>query len=132
MTTNIGLALIGGWGIAVAAITPAAAQTAAASSEPKLSGAAIEAQWFDGKPFLATAPDGTVFRMTFSAGGKALKAPADKKGAATGGFWRVIAEGYCVRWTGGVREKCFNIRVEAGKTVARFGQQVVAEWARAN
>jgi hypothetical protein len=107
----------------------------AASNDPpatgaKLSGDAIKAAWFDGKPFNATAPDGTIYKFVFQPDGHATKALASKKGGNAVGFWRVIAEGYCVRWTGTVREKCFNVRVEADKTNVRFGKEFVAVWSR--
>lgn len=104
-------------------------------ADDKLTGEAIKATWFTGQPFIATAPDGTAYRFVFQPDGHATKmpvpkAPAAKKGPAISGFWRIIAEGYCVRWTGSVREKCFNIRKEGDTTVARFGKVVMANWAK--
>jgi hypothetical protein len=101
----------------------------------KLSGEAIKAAWFTGQPFTATGPDGTAYRFVFQPDGHATKtpiptAPATKKSPSVSGFWRIIAEGYCVRWTGSVREKCFNIRTEGDRTVARFGAVVMANWTK--
>jgi hypothetical protein len=99
-------------------------------ADGKLSGEAIKAAWFTGQPFTATAPDGTAYKFVFQPDGKATKTLVAKKVPVVSGFWRVIAEGYCVRWTGTVREKCFNIRNEGDKTVARFGKEIVANWSR--
>ena len=99
----------------------------------KLSGDRIKELWFDGQPFTATGPDGTAYRMVFTADGKAARTPAAaKKPKPTVGFWRVIAEGYCSRWAGSNREKCFNVRPseDGRETIVRFGQQIAAKWQR--
>lgn len=124
-------------GIVAAALvaTPAAAQTAAPEKLPdKMSGDEIKTRWFDGQPFTSTAPDGTAFVMTFTADGRSTRKPVEKKKGLTGaaGFWRIIAEGYCSRWAGQNREKCFNVRPgpDPGTVVVRFGPQVAATWKR--
>ena len=119
---------------------PAAAQQSAVrpgfdrhGMPEKMSGELIAKAWFDGQPFEATGPDGAAYRMVFTPDGKATRTPlAGKKPKTVTGFWRVIAEGYCSRWTGSNREKCFNVRKsEDGKdTVVRFGQQIAATWKR--
>jgi hypothetical protein len=128
--------------LAVAALfaaLPAAAQpkpipTDNSGLPTKLSGEEIRRAWFDGRPFIATGTDGSAYRMVFTDDGKAARLPenAGKKAHPTIGFWRVIAEGYCSRWTGSNREKCFNIRPaqNGDGTVVRFGQQIVATWKR--
>jgi hypothetical protein len=128
---NARLGLLG-FGLLFIAATPASS-LAGPFDKPasdKLSGEAIKAAWFTGQPFIATAPDGSAYKFVFQADGHATKAQTAKKGPVVSGFWRVIAEGYCVRWTGSVREKCFNIRKEGDKTVARFGAVIVANWTR--
>jgi hypothetical protein len=100
---------------------------------PKISGDEIKANWFDGQAFLAVGPDGKAYRMVFTPDGKASRTPVEgKKPKTVTGFWRVIAEGYCSRWTGTNREKCFNVRKSADgtETVVRFGLQVAATWKR--
>lgn len=102
----------------------------------KMSGDDIKAAWFDGKPFTATAPDGTGFTMTFTADGKSTRKPLEKKKGvvSASGFWRTIAEGYCSRWSGQNREKCFNVRPDPSDpkgAIVRFGpSQIVATWKR--
>ena len=99
----------------------------------KMTGDQIKAIWFDGQPFTATGPDGTAYRMVFTGDGKAVRTPTTgKKPKAVGGFWRVIAEGYCSRWAGSNREKCFNVRKseDGNDTIVRFGQQIAATWKR--
>ena len=72
--------------------------------------------------------------MVFTADGKAARIAvnASKKAKPTSGFWRVIAEGYCSRWAGSNREKCFNVRKspDGAETVVRFGAIVAATWRR--
>jgi hypothetical protein len=126
---------------APAPAAPAAPAPAAAAKPPldrhgmpeKLSGDKIKEVWFDGRPFTAVGTDGAAYRMVFTADGKSTRTPlAGKKPKPTAGFWRVIAEGYCSRWAGSNREKCFNVRPsEDGKeTIVRFGQQIAAKWQR--
>lgn len=129
-------ALCGAACLALAA-AEAAAQTGVAKPEQlpdKMTGEEIKAAWFDGKPFNATSPDGVGFVMTFTPDGKASRKPLERKKGITGatGFWRVIAEGYCSRWSGQNREKCFNVRPapEAGSVHVRFGTQMMATWSR--
>ncbi len=128
-------------GIVLAASTSlAAAQLAALKPgfdrhgmPEKMTGDQIRGAWFDGQPFTATGPDGTAYRMVFTGDGKASRTPlAAKKPKAVVGFWRVIAEGYCSRWTGSNREKCFNVRKseDGNDTIVRFGQQIAATWKR--
>ncbi len=117
-------------GLALTGAMAQAAPSNPAPTGPKLTGEVIKSTWFNGQPFNATAPDGTVYRFVFNPDGHATKVLVGKKGGNAAGFWRIIAEGYCVRWTGQVREKCFNVRNEDGKTNARFGTQFVAVWSR--
>jgi hypothetical protein len=131
--------LLAGAIVAVLAVTPAAAQLKPVPTDhsglpEKMTGEEIKRVWFDGQPFIATGPDGSAYRMIFTDDGKAsrIAVVAGKKARATNGFWRVIAEGYCSRWTGSNREKCFNVRKaqEGDGTVVRFGQQIAATWKR--
>lgn len=123
------------------ALSPAAAQIVQPAKtgldrngQPeKLTGDQIKQTWFNGQPFVATGPDGIAYRMVFTEDGKSTRvAVAAKKPKATAGFWRVIAEGYCSRWAGSNREKCFNVRKspDGSETVVRFGQQIAATWKR--
>ena len=112
---------------------PKAPETDHSGLPPKLSGEEIRAQWFDGQPFVATGPDGTAYKMVFTGDGKAARvAVAAKKPKPVIGYWRVIAEGYCSRWTGTNREKRFNVRKspDGSETIVRFGLQVAATWKR--
>lgn len=118
---------------APAVAQPKPPQTDFSGLPDKLSGDEIKANWFDGRKVLAVSPDGTQFEIVFTPDGKASRTQIGaKRPRATTGFWRVIAEGYCSRWTGNNREKCFNVRKasEGNDVVVRFGQQVVATWRR--
>lgn len=123
---------------ALCAVAPATAQpkpppTDFSGLPEKISGDAIKTEWFDGRPFLAIGPDGAQYQMVFTADGKSVRTPVGvKKPKPTTGFWRVIAEGYCSRWAGSNREKCFNVRKspDGAETVVRFGAIVAATWRR--
>jgi len=128
-------------GVVAAAVLVAAPAHAQLKAPPvdnsglpeKMSGDEIKANWFDGKPWIATAPDGKPYRLVFTPDGKASRTAVEgKKPKTVTGFWRVIAEGYCSRWTGNNREKCFNVRKSAdgNETVVRFGGQIAATWKR--
>lgn len=131
------LAALGGLVVATAG-WPAAAQpkpppTDFSGLPEKIPGDEIKATWFDGKPIVATGPDGKSYQMIFTPDGKASRTPiGPKKPRTVTGFWRVIAEGYCSRWTGTSRERCFNLRKspDGSETVVRFGLQVAATWKR--
>jgi len=128
-------AICTGWLLAGLSLGPAMAGPLDKPVDSKLSGEAIKAEWFNGQPFLATAPGETdSYKFTFLPDGKATKVAAGHKPARPAppvlGFWRIIAEGYCIRWTGSVREKCYNVRKEGDVTVVRFGKVIVANWAR--
>jgi hypothetical protein len=127
--------------ILAAALTTAPGVARAQAPKPaeklpeKLSGDQIKENWFNGKAFTATAPDGSAFLMTFNPDGKSSRKPVEKKKGVTSaaGFWRVIAEGYCSRWSGQNREKCFNVRPDPDNpdmVIVRFGPQLVANWKR--
>lgn len=136
------LALLALPALAVLAATAAAVPASAQPKPPqtdfsglpeKLSGDEIKANWFDGRKVLALSPDGSQFEIVFTPDGKSSRTQLGvKRPRPTTGFWRVIAEGYCSRWTGNNREKCFNVRKapEGNDVVVRFGQQVVATWRR--
>ena len=124
---------------AAVAAAPAGAQVKAppptdfSGLPPKIPGEEIKAVWFDGQPFLAVGTDGKAYRMVFTPDGKAARTPVEgKKPKTVTGFWRVIAEGYCSRWAGSNREKCFNVRKSSDgtETVVRFGPQTAATWKR--
>lgn len=125
--------------VVVTLALPAAAQLKAPPVDtsglpPKLSGEEIRQAWFDGRPFVSAGPDGTEYRMTFTPDGKASRLPlkAKKNARPVTGFWRVIAEGYCSRWSGTSREKCFNVRKspDGSETLVRFGHQMAGSWKR--
>lgn len=140
-TSSFPLRLAAGVGLVVAlGATPGAAQILAPKTgldrnglPEKMTGEQIREAWFDGRPFVATGPDGTAYRMVFTPDGKATRqAMVGKRPRVVTGFWRVIAEGYCSRWAGNNREKCFNLRKseDGTGTVVRFGQQIAGSWSR--
>lgn len=120
------------------AVSPASAQpkpppTDFSGLPEKMSGEEIKATWFDGRPVIAIGPDGSRYQLVFTPDGKSTRTPiGPKKPRTVGGFWRVIAEGYCSRWAGSNRERCFNVRPspDGTETVVRFGLQAAGTWKR--
>src|ERR1700674_4248067 len=90
--------------IFICALLPLGAATAAT----KLTPAEVQSTFFTGEPFNAATPSGVKFKMTFSADGKAKRAPAGKGGAKSEGDWKLDDNGYCTTWKG-VKPNCFTV-----------------------
>jgi hypothetical protein len=117
--------------IATAAV-PLGAATAvmAASAATKLTPAEIQATFFNGEVFNAATPGGVKFKMTFTADGKAKRAPAGKGGVKSDGEWKLDDAGYCTTWKGG-KANCFTVLPNGqNKWQVMQGPVVVAIWSK--
>jgi hypothetical protein len=113
-------------GILACALLPAAA----ASAATKLTPAEIQSTFFTGEAFNAASPSGVKFKMTFTADGKAKRAPAGKGGSRSDGEWKLDDNGYCTTWKGG-KQNCFTVVAnDKNKWSVMKGAAVVAVWSK--
>ena len=113
-------------GILFCALLPPGAATAAT----KLTPAEIQSTFFTGEPFNAATPSGVKFKMTFSADGKAKRAPAGKGGTRSEGDWKLDDSGYCTTWKGG-KPNCFTVVAnEKNKWAVMKGPVTMATWSK--
>ena len=104
--------------------------TAAAAAAAKLTPAEIQATFFNGEVFNAATPGGVKFKMTFTADGKARRAPAGKGGVRSDGEWKLDDAGYCTTWKGG-KTNCFTVVPNGqNKWQVMQGAVVVAIWSK--
>jgi hypothetical protein len=80
---------------------------AAFAAEP-MTPSDIRATFFDGKPFTASTPSGTQFKMTFTPDGKMTREPLAQAGYKDSGTWKLNAKGFCTTWQHG-KSNCFTI-----------------------
>jgi len=112
-------------GILVCALVPAAGNAAT-----KLTPAEIQSTFFTGAPFTAATLSGIKFKMTFTADGKAKRAPAGKGGSRSEGEWKLDDDGYCTTWKGG-KPNCFTVVAnDKNKWSVMKGPSVVAVWSK--
>jgi len=113
-------------GISICALLPSGAVMAAT----KLMPAEIQSTFFTGEPFTAATPGGVKFKMTFTADGKAKRAPAGKGGTKSEGEWKLDQEGYCTTWKGS-KEACYTVvSADKNKWSVMKGAVVMATWSK--
>lgn len=68
----------------------------------------IQATFFNGQPFTATALTGTKFKMTFTPDGKTTREPLAQSGKKSTGTWKLNAKGFCTTWEH-AKSNCFTV-----------------------
>jgi hypothetical protein len=68
----------------------------------------IQATFFNGQPFAATALTGAKFKMTFTPDGKMTREPLAQPGKKNTGTWKPNAKGFCSSWEH-ARSNCFTV-----------------------
>jgi hypothetical protein len=105
--------------------------TAAFAAGAKMKPAEIQAAFFDGKPFTASTPSGTKFKMVFTADGKTTREPIGKAGAKGTGTWKINDSGFCTSWTGSKGNNCYSLAPDgANKWAVMKGPSVMATWTK--
>ncbi len=101
-----------------------------------LSGEAIKALFFNGKPFVATSTTRQRFTMVFTPDGKATREPLSKTGETTEkvqGTWKIVKEGFCTSWKQGAPANCYrlvpNTSVDNRWSVMK-GAVTIASWTK--
>jgi hypothetical protein len=68
----------------------------------------IQATFFNGQPFTATALTGIKFKMTFTPDGKMTREPLAQSGKKSTGTWKLNAKGFCTSWEH-AKSNCFTV-----------------------
>jgi hypothetical protein len=68
----------------------------------------IQATFFNGQPFTATALTGTKFKMTFTPDGKMTREALQQSGKKNTGTWKLNGKGFCSSWEH-ARSNCFTV-----------------------
>ncbi len=115
--------------VAAAAVSVVLAASALAAPAAKLSPDEIQATFFNGQPFTASAPSNVKFKMTFTADGKIKRQPIGS-GSRGEGTWKLSKDGFCRTWKG-AKEECFTV-VSAGTNQWSVlkGSTIVATWSK--
>jgi hypothetical protein len=90
----------------------------------------IQTTFFDGKPFTASTPGGTQFKMNFLPDGTMTREPRGKLGKKSSGIWKLDTAGFCTTWKG-AETSCYTILPSGNnKWSVQKGSTMVAVWAK--
>lgn len=81
--------------------------SAALAGEP-MAPREIQATFFNGQPFTATALTGTKFTMTFTPDGKMTRQALTQSGKTNVGTWKLNTKGFCTSWEH-AQSNCFTV-----------------------
>lgn len=101
-----------------------------------LTGDQIKANFFNGKPFVATSTTRQRFTMVFTPDGKATREQLKKPGEPTekvNGTWKVVKEGFCTSWKQGSPATCYRLvpnSLDDAKWSVMKGAVTVASWTK--
>ena len=101
-----------------------------------LTGDQIKANFFNGKPFVATSTTRQRFTMIFTPDGKATREQLKKPGEPTekvSGTWKVVKEGFCTSWKQGSPATCYRLvpnSLDDAKWSVMKGAVTVASWTK--
>jgi hypothetical protein len=101
-----------------------------------LTGDQIKANFFNGKPFVATSTTRQRFTMVFTPDGKATREQLKKAGESTektAGTWKVVKEGFCTSWKQGSPATCYRLvpnSLDDAKWSVMKGAVTVASWTK--
>jgi hypothetical protein len=68
----------------------------------------IQATFFTGTPFTASATGALKYKMTFTADGKMSREPMGSGGSKSEGTWKLSNDGFCSTWKGS-KANCFRV-----------------------
>jgi hypothetical protein len=90
----------------------------------------IQATFFTGQPFTASATSGK-FKMVFTADGKMTREPVAKTGGVKGeGTWKLTKDGFCTTWKGSTAN-CFRIQTAGdNKWSVMKGTTAIGTWTK--
>jgi hypothetical protein len=89
----------------------------------------IQATFFTGEPFTASAPN-IKYKMVFTADGKMTREPLGGAGSKGEGTWKLSKDGFCTTWKGS-KANCYRIETAGdNKWSVRKGTTTVATWTK--
>ena len=98
-----------------------------------LTGDAIKATFFNGKPFVASSTTRQRFTMVFTPDGKASREPVGKPDQKVAGTWKVVKEGFCTSWKQGQQATCYRLVPNSlieGRWSVMKGAVTIASWTK--
>jgi hypothetical protein len=101
-----------------------------------LTGDQIKANFFNGKPFVATSTTRKRYTMVFTPDGKITREEIKKAGEPTekaAGTWKVVKEGFCTSWKQGTPATCYRLvpnSLDDAKWSVMKGAVTVASWTK--
>ena len=112
-------------GVALVAAITCALAAAAGALAPK----DIQATFFTGQPFTASASN-VKYKMVFTADGKMTREPIGSGGSKGEGTWKLSSDGFCSTWKGS-KANCYKV-VAAGENrwSVMKGKSSVATWTK--
>lgn len=117
--------------IAAIVLTLGLSTAAAFAAGAKMKPAEIQAAFFNGQPFTASAPSGTKFKMVFTPDGKTTREPVGKAGGKGTGTWKVNDDGFCTTWGSAKTSNCYSLAPDGtNKWVVMKGPSVMATWTK--
>jgi hypothetical protein len=90
----------------------------------------IQATFFNGRAFTASASSGTKFKMIFMPDGSMIREPLGKSGTKRSGTWKLDASGFCTTWKKG-GANCYTL-IPSGKNKwsVQRGSTTIAVWTK--
>jgi hypothetical protein len=89
----------------------------------------IQATFFTGQPFTASAPN-IKYKMVFTADGKMTREPMGGAGSKGEGTWKLSKDGFCTTWKGS-KANCYRLETAGeNKWSVRKGTTTVATWTK--
>ena len=113
--------------IASAAVVLFAATASLAAG--RLTPSEIQATFFTGQPFTASAQN-ISYKMVFAPDGKMTREPVGKRGVKNEGTWKLSKDGYCTTWKGD-KQNCFAVlNTSDNKWSIMKGTTAIATWTK--
>ena len=95
-----------------------------------LAPADIQAAFFNGQPFTATASN-VKYKMVFTADGKMTREPIGKGGSRNEGIWKLSGDGFCTTWKTSTTSNCYRLMTAGDKKWSVMkGKVMVATWTK--
>jgi hypothetical protein len=106
------------------------AGTNGSDAATQLSPKEIQAEFFNGQPFMSSTPSNTKFTMVFKPDGKVTRRPQGTTGVGGEGTWKLSKDGFCTTWKSS-KENCFTLATAGEKKWSVMkGKASVGTWSK--